>query len=216
MTQTKAFFFIVFAMCVVVTVSNILVQYPFCFFGLEHVLTYGAFIYPFAFLINDLTNRRFGQEMARRVVYVGFFAGLVASWWLASPRFAIASGSAFLFSQLLNIAVFTPLQRKSWWKAPFAAAAIGSFFDTVLFFSIAFAALFGFIDVMASRPDQSIFDYIEIFSLPVPLWLSLGVGDFLVKITMALFMLIPYGVIFVFFMPIVHIPQKSNASSCEE
>lgn len=214
MTLTKAFFFAVFSMCVAVTASNILVQYPFCFFGLEHVLTYGAFIYPFAFLINDLTNRRFGPQMARRVVYAGFIAGLAVSWWLASPRLAIASGSAFLFAQLLDIAVFTPLRHKSWWKAPLAAAVTGSFLDTILFFSIAFAAPFGFIDSMTFQPDRSIQSYGEMFGLPMPVWLSLAIGDFWVKIAMALFMLVPYGAILALFMPVVHAPQKNNTDSC--
>jgi len=203
MIRIRVFFFAVFAMCAAVTASNILVQYPFHFFGLEHVLTYGAFVYPFAFLVNDLTNRHFGPQVARRVVYAGFFAGLAVSWWLASPRFAIASGSAFLFAQLIDIAVFTPLRRKSWWKAPFAAAIAGSFFDTILFFSIAFAGPFGFIDVITCQPDQSIMSDIPLFNLMVPVWLSLAVGDFWVKIVMALFMLIPYGTILMLFKPSV-------------
>jgi len=214
MTHIRAFFLAVFVMFLAVTASNILVQYPFRFCGLDDMLTYGAFVYPFAFLVNDLTNRRFGPQMARRVVYAGFLAGLAVSWWLASPRIAIASGLAFLFAQLMDIAVFTPLRRKSWWKAPLAAAVAGSFLDTILFFSIAFAWPFGFIDVLtAHQPDQSIASSTRLFSLTIPIWLSLAIGDFWIKIIMAFFMLIPYGAILALFMPPVCMPRKSRGSS---
>jgi len=210
MAKTRNFFFSAAAMCVAVTLSNILMQYPFRFLGLEQVLTYGAFIYPFAFLVNDLTNRRFGPQTARRVVYAGFVAGLAVSWWLASPRLALASGTAFLFAQLLDIAVFTPLRRKSWWQAPLAAAIAGSLLDTIVFFGIAFAAPFGFVDFLTGRPDQSILAMAQLSGMTVPVWLSLAIGDFWVKIIMAFLMLIPYGAILALFMPSAFVPQKKQ------
>jgi len=199
--RRRDYIFAILAMCAAVTASNILVEYPFHHFGLENVLTYGAFTYPFAFLVNDLTNRRFGPFMARRVVYAGFIAGLAVSWQLASPRLAIASGSAFLCAQLLDIWVFTPLRRKSWWKAPLAAAVCGSCLDTVLFFSIAFAGAFRFIDGLTGAADSSIYGAVKILDFTAPIWLSLAMGDFWVKLSMAFIMLLPYRAMLAYFLP---------------
>ncbi|MGE4527071.1 MAG: queuosine precursor transporter [Rhodospirillaceae bacterium] len=151
------------AMVVVVVVSNILVQYP-----INDWLTYGALTYPVAFFVTDLTNRAFGPAQARRVVRWGFFCAVVLSVWVATPRIAFASGSAFLVAQLLDVFVFNRLRKESWWKAPLASSVIGSAIDTTLFFSIAFAGS----------------------GLP---WLTWAYGDFAVKIGMALLMLAPYG-----------------------
>lgn len=207
MKQTHAILFAIAAMCVAVTASNILVQYAFPWFNLSHVLTFGAFTYPFAFLINDLTNRRFGPRAARRVVYAGFIAGLIVSWNLATPRIAIASGSAFLLAQLLDIAVFGPLRRKTWWKAPLTAAISGSVLDTLVFFSVAFAHPFAFLDSWTGQPDSSITAFTSLFNIDMPVWLSLGFGDLSVKLVMALLMLIPYGAILKIFMPAVYRPE---------
>jgi len=194
----------VVAMCVAVVASNILVQYPVVGFGLEDFLTYGAFTYPFAFLINDLTNRCFGPHLARRVVYAGFVAAFAVSWILATPRLALASASAFLFAQLLDIAVFSPLRRKTWWQAPLAAAIAGSMLDTILFFSLAFAPFFGMLDVLTNAPDQSITSLSTLFGLAMPTWLSLALGDFAIKLIMAVAMLLPYGAILAFFRPKIY------------
>ena len=199
--QSRDYVFAVLAMCAAVTASNILVQYPFQYFGLEHILTYGAFIYPFAFLVNDITNRRFGARPARRVVYAGFMAGLLVSWHLASPRIAIASGTAFLCAQLLDIAVFSPLRRKSWWQAPLAAAVCGSCLDTILFFAIAFAPLFSFIDDFTYLTNGSISGQTQLFGFTVPIWFSLATGDFWVKLAMAFAMLLPYRFALAWLMP---------------
>lgn len=204
MKQNRHLLLAILAMCIAVTASNILVQYPFHWFGLDHLLTYGAFIYPFAFLINDLTNRRYGPRAARRIVYAGFVSGLVVSWILASPRLAIASGAAFLCAQLLDIAVFNPLRRKTWWKAPLAAAVTGSALDTVLFFAIAFSTHFAFIDTAMGYQDGSIPAMASLFGFDVPVWFSLAFGDFWVKIAMGLFMLLPYGAILAIFMPAIY------------
>ncbi|WP_375696791.1 VUT family protein [Bartonella sp. AC70YNML] len=187
--------FSIFAMCLAVTASNILVQYPVYWFDLNELLTYGAFTYPFAFLINDLTNRFYGPSAARRVVYAGFFAGVFVSWVLATPRLAIASSLAFLFGQLLDIIVFTPLRRKTWWKAPLAAALVGSALDTVLFFSLAFSSFFAVLDRITGYADSSLVESTVLGGIGMPVWLSLAFGDFSVKIVMSLLMLIPYGTI---------------------
>ncbi|MCZ2327859.1 VUT family protein [Bartonella sp. F02] len=191
----KPIVFSIFAMCITVTLSNIFVQYPVYWFGLNELLTYGAFTYPIAFLINDLTNRFYGPDAARRVVYAGFITGCFVSWILVTPRLAVASSTAFLFGQLLDILVFTPLRRQKWWKAPLAAALVGSALDTVLFFAIAFSHHFVFIDQMTGYVDGSIWDSTVFLGIGIPVWLSLAFGDFLVKIVMSLFMLVPYGVI---------------------
>ncbi|WP_343313035.1 VUT family protein [Brucella sp. BE17] len=198
------------AMCAAVAASNILVQYPFEHFGLGELLTYGAFTYPVAFLVNDLTNRRFGPHAARRVVYAGFILGVIMSIWLASPRIAIASGSAFLIAQLMDITVFDKLRRKTWWKAPFAAAMFGSVVDTVLFFSIAFAAQFAWLDRITGLPDSSLTESAAFLGLGMPLWASLAFGDFFVKVVMGTLMLIPYGAILAIFAPTLYAPDRQS------
>ncbi|TCT05235.1 queuosine precursor transporter [Aquabacter spiritensis] len=126
-------------MCATVLAANILVQYPFAPFGLADYLTWGAFTYPFTFLVNDLTNRRLGPARTRRVVYAGFALAVVLSAIFASPRIALASGSAFLAAQLLDVAVFSRLRQRAWWMPPLASGFVSSALDTVLFFSLAFA-----------------------------------------------------------------------------
>src|SRR3546814_10649243 len=122
------------AMVVVVALSNYAVQ-----FAINDWLPGGAFTYPAAFLVTDLTNRTLGPTAARRVIYAGFALAVVLSIWLATPRIAIASGTAFLVAQLLDVAIFNRLRAGAWWRAPLVSSAIGSVVDTALFFSIAFA-----------------------------------------------------------------------------
>jgi uncharacterized PurR-regulated membrane protein YhhQ (DUF165 family) len=153
----------IFVMVVVVAASNVLVQYP-----INDFLTWGAFTFPVAFLVTDLTNRRFGAGRARRVVYVGFLIGTVLSIVLAGPRIGGASAVAFLTGQLLDIAIFDRLRRMAWWQAPLASSVFASAVDTVIFFSLAFSGT----------------------GLP---WVTLGIGDFAVKLAMAATLLIPYG-----------------------
>ena len=169
------------AMTFVVVASNILVQYPFEPLGLGDYLTWGAFTYPVAFLVTDLTNRRYGAGMARRLVAVGFVIAVALSIWLATPRIALASGTAFLVGQLLDITVFNRFRRQSWWRAPLIGSVFGSVIDTALFFSLAFAG-----DVEMSGP-------VDFVGLSLPLWQSLAICDFLVKMLLALLALLPYG-----------------------
>ncbi|GLK83380.1 queuosine precursor transporter [Ancylobacter defluvii] len=171
------------AMMAVVAASNVAVQYPVRLFGLEEALTWGAFTYPLAFLVNDLTNRRFGPAVTRRVVYAGFALAVLLSVWLATPRIALASGSAFLVGQLLDITVFNRLRRMSWWQAPLAGSLLGSALDTVLFFSLAFAG----------DADMSFPVTYASTGITVPLWVGLAYFDFLVKLGCALVALVPYG-----------------------
>jgi uncharacterized PurR-regulated membrane protein YhhQ (DUF165 family) len=183
----------VVSMTFVVVISNILVQYPFAHFGLGELLTWGAFTYPFAFLVNDLTNRRFGKLAARRVVAAGFITALILSVWLASPRIAIASGTAFLMAQLIDIGVFDRLRASSWWKAPLISTFIGSAVDTVLFFGIAFAPYFAGLDTSVGLEDGSLGFPASIFGIAMPLYMSLAIGDFLVKIFIGIVALVPYA-----------------------
>ena len=169
------------AMTFVVVASNILVQYPFEPLGLGDYLTWGAFTYPVAFLVTDLTNRRYGAGMAQRLVAVGFVIAVALSIWLATPRIALASGPAFLVGQLLDITVFNRFRRQSWWRAPLIGSVFGSVIDTALFFSLAFAG-----DVEMSGP-------VDFVGLSLPLWQSLAICDFLVKMLLALLALVPYG-----------------------
>lgn len=194
-TSTISIWPFVAAMATVVVASNILVQYPFGHFGLQDLLTWGAFTYPIAFLVNDLTNRRFGKEAARKVVLAGFALAVVLSIWLATPRIAIASGSAFLVAQLLDTQIFDRLRHDAWWKPPLVSTVIGSVVDTVLFFSLAFAASFAFLDTGFGMEDGSLGFAVPFFGTEVPLWVSLALGDFCVKMLVGLVMLAPYGVL---------------------
>jgi queuosine precursor transporter len=204
------------AMVVVVTASNILVQYPvdaqFGPFNLKDLLTWGAFTYPFAFLVTDLTNRHDGPARARMVVVVGFVLALGLSFWLATPRIAIASATAFLVGQLLDISIFSRLRTSRYWLLPpLAGSLLGSLLDTVIFFSIAFAPAFGFVDGLFGMEDGSLG-----FGAPwlgvggeVPLWTSLATGDFLVKFLAALLLLAPYRVLMGKLMPLPPIGAKA-------
>lgn len=180
-------------MAAIVAASNYLVQFPFDHLGLKDILTWGAFTYPVAFLVNDLTNRRFGPQAARGVVIAGFAVAVVLSAWLATPRIAIASSVAFLAAQLLDIAVFDRLRGQAWWRAPFISTMIGSVLDTVLFFSLAFAGLFAGLDAMFGYEDGSLAFPVPFFGSEAPLWVSLALGDFCVKVLVGLAMLAPYG-----------------------
>jgi uncharacterized PurR-regulated membrane protein YhhQ (DUF165 family) len=181
------------AMVVVVLASNILVQYPFDHAGLGAYLTWGAFSYPIAFLVTDLSNRRFGARVARRVVYAGFILAVALSVVLATPRIAIASGAAFLTAQLVDIGLFTRLRGRTWWLPPFASSVISSGLDTALFFSIAFAcgAVPGAgITITEALARFGIAD--ECTALP---WMSLAIADYLVKLALAAIAIAPYGAI---------------------
>ncbi len=183
------------AMCTIVALSNYLVQFPFKHFGMGEILTWGAFTYPMAFLITDLANRRFGVVTARKVVFFGFVLAVALSIWLATPRIAIASGSAFLVAQFLDISVFNQLRDGKWWRAPLFSSLIGSAVDTAIFFSLAFAAQFALLDTGLGQKDGSLAFAVPFFGfgIDVPLWISLAVGDFGVKILIGLAMLLPYG-----------------------
>ena len=150
------------AMVAVVAGSNVAVQYP-----INDWLTWGAFTYPVAFLVTDLTNRRLGPARARKVVYVGFALAVVLSALLATPRIALASGSAFVTAQLLDIFVFNCLRRLPWWQAPLISSGIASVWDTALFFGLAFAGT----------------------GLP---WVTWALGDLGAKAAMALLLLLPF------------------------
>jgi queuosine precursor transporter len=183
-------------MTLVVVASNYLVQFPVpgSIFGinLADILTYGAFIYPVTFLVTDLTNRQFGPGAARRVVAAGFAVAVALSIWASTPRIAIASGTAYLIGQLLDITVFNSLRRLSWWKAPLAASVFGSALDTIIFFSLAFATAFAFIgpnDDFAIGAGQ----VLGVFSAEAPRWISWAIGDFSVKLLSGFVLLIPYG-----------------------
>ena len=161
-------------MGLVVALSNYLVQFPITYMNLEEIFTYGAFSYPVAFLITDLANRRYGKEIARKIVYIGFVLGLFLTLYfstdfsnLISKRIAIGSGIAFLTAQLLDVQIFHKLRDKVWFVAPFISSLIGSVIDTFLFFSIAF------------------------YGTGIN-WITLSFGDLFVKIFVAIIMLIPF------------------------
>ncbi|NNU79279.1 queuosine precursor transporter [Halovulum dunhuangense] len=185
------------AMAAVVVASNILVQHLF-----GQWLTWGAFTYPLAFLVTDLTNRLHGPAAARRVVLAGFATGVVCSLIgsqiegeygpLVSQRVAIASGTAFLVAQLLDVGIFQALRKQAWWKAPLASSVLGGAVDTALFFSMAFAA-----SLSALNPVEDVSWAGEVLPLlgmgpEAPLWVSLAVADYGVKLGIAILALIPF------------------------
>ncbi len=172
--MNKLFLFLSFLMGVVVLSSNYLVQFPIKYYGLDEILTYGAFSYPIAFLITDLANRSYGKLVARKIVYIGFAIGISFTLIfstnfadLISVRIAIGSGTAFLVAQLLDVQIFDQLRKRKWFIAPLTSSLIGSTIDTFLFFSISF------------------------YATGIP-WVTLSLGDLAVKILVALVMLIPF------------------------
>lgn len=203
------------AMALVVVASNVLVQFPVngAVGGLQlaDILTWGAFTYPFAFLVTDLANRRYGPAVARRIVFVGFMLAVACSitvppllfshGWIGFEtaanrlvRIAIASGSAFLTAQLLDVTVFNWLRRQSWWRAPVFGSLAGSVVDTAIFFSVAFSAAFAFIgpnDAFALENAP----LLGFLSIEAARWISWAVGDLTVKLLIAVFALIPYRLI---------------------
>ena len=168
----------------VVLASNYLVQFPIKHYGLEEILTYGAFSYPIAFLITDLANRSFGKIVARKIVYIGFAIGISFTLLfstnftdLISIRIAIGSGTAFLVAQLLDVQIFDKLRKKQWFVAPLTSSLIGSTVDTFIFFSISF------------------------YGTGIP-WITLSLGDLSVKIFVALVMLVPFRLLLKTLKPI--------------
>ena len=161
-------------MGLVVVLSNYLVQFPIQYYGLQNLLTYGAFSYPIAFLITDLANRKYGKSSAKKIVYLGFLLGVFLTLYLStnyfdliSIRIAFGSGTAFLVAQLVDVHIFDKLRKKIWYVAPMTSSIIGSVIDTFLFFSIAF------------------------YGTDIP-WFTLALGDLTVKLIVALIMLVPF------------------------
>jgi uncharacterized integral membrane protein (TIGR00697 family) len=203
------------AMTLIVMASNVLVQFPIQGqlggLSLADILTWGAFAYPFSFLVTDLANRRYGPAIARRIVFIGFATAVLCS--IVVPpllyrygliefetaagrlvRIAAASGTAFLVGQLLDVTVFNRLRRQSWWRAPVFASLAGSVVDTAVFFSIAFAAAFAFVG-----PDEAFAleqaPLLGLFGTQTARWISWALGDLGVKLLIAVFALIPYRLI---------------------
>tara|TARA_Y100000590_G_scaffold226945_1_gene256253 strand:+ start:360 stop:947 length:588 start_codon:yes stop_codon:yes gene_type:complete len=171
----KRFFFILsFSIALIVAASNYLVQFPITYSGLENFLTYGAFSYPVTFLITDLSNRKYGKNIAKKIVYLGFVIGICLTFFIAlldfiyiPARIALGSATAFLTAQLIDVYIFDKLRDKIWFVAPLTSSLVGSTVDTFLFFSISF------------------------YGTGVN-WISLSAGDLFVKIFVALIMLIPF------------------------
>ena len=182
--MNNKFVLLSFLMGAVVLFSNFLVQFPVNYYGLNELLTYGAFSYPIAFLITDLANRTYGKIVARKIVYFGFLIGIAFTLFfstnfndLISIRIAIGSGTAFIVAQLLDVQIFDRLRKNSWYVAPLVSSTIGSLVDTFLFFSIAFAGT-----------GVS--------------WLTLSIGDLAVKLFVALILLLPFRLLLNTFRPI--------------
>ena len=182
--MSKLFVTLSILMGVVVLSSNYLVQFPINYYGLSEILTYGAFSYPIAFLITDLANRFYGKFVARKIVYIGFFIGIIFTLLfstdfadLISIRIAIGSGVAFITAHLLDIQIFDRLRKKEWFIAPLTSSFIGSTVDTFLFFSISF------------------------YATGVP-WITLSLGDLAVKLFVSLVMLIPFRILLKISKPI--------------
>jgi len=190
--KKNSFFILAFLMATIVVSSNYLVQFPFNYMGLQDLLTYGAFSYPIAFLITDLSNRKYGKKIAKKIVYFGFVLGAILTFYfstnysdLISIRIAIGSGIAFLVAQLIDVNIFDKLRNKRWFVAPLTSSLIGSSIDTFLFFSISF------------------------YGTGVN-WLTLSFGDLTVKILVALIMLIPFKLLLSHIKEIATEEEKIN------
>jgi len=175
--ENRLFFIFAFFMASVVALSNYLVQYPVKYFDLQNILTYGAFSYPIAFFITDLSNRRYGKNKAKKIVYLGFSLGVFLTLYfstnysdLVSIRIAIGSGIAFLTAQLIDVNIFDKLRKRKWFIAPLTSSLLGSAIDTFLFFSISF------------------------YGTGIN-WVTLSIGDLTIKIIIALIMLIPFKIL---------------------
>ena len=190
--ENRFFFILAFSMALVVILSNYLVQFPVNYIGLQDLLTYGAFSYPVAFLITDLSNRRYGKNTAKKIVYLGFALGVFLTFYfstnysdLISIRIAIGSGIAFLVAQLIDVNIFDKLRNKIWYTAPLVSSLIGSTIDTFLFFSISF------------------------YGTGIS-WVTLSFGDLFVKIFVALAMLIPFRILLSHIQENTIIEKKTN------
>ena len=188
--ENRFIFILAFLMALIVVLSNYLVQFPVHYMGFQDLLTYGAFSYPIAFLITDLSNRRYGKNTAKNIVYLGFILGVILTFYfstnysdLISIRIAIGSGTAFLVAQLIDINIFDKLRKKIWFAAPLVSSLIGSSVDTFLFFSISF------------------------YGTEVN-WVTLSFGDLFVKIFVALMMLIPFRLLLSYVQEISTIEKK--------
>ena len=186
-TENRFFFILSFSMALVVALSNYLVQFPVSYIGLQDLLTYGAFSYPVAFLITDLSNRKYGKNTAKKIVYLGFSIGVFLTFFfstnysdLISIRIAIGSGTAFLVAQLIDVNIFDKLRNKIWYAAPLISSLVGSIIDTFIFFFISF------------------------YGTGIN-WVTLSFGDLSVKIFVALFMLIPFRIL------LTHIRKNTTA-----
>ena len=175
--QRQLFFTLCIFMGIIVIASNFLVQFPVKFYNLENLLTYGAFSYPITFLITDLANRSFGKKIARYIVLIGFFIGIILTFFVStnfediiSIRIALGSATAFIIAQNLDVNIFDKLRNKTWYVAPLTSSVFGSIIDTFLFFSIAF------------------------YNTDVP-WITLALGDLAVKLIAALVLLIPFRIL---------------------
>ena len=178
--KNSYFFILSSAMALVVLLSNFLVQFPVKYFSLENLLTYGAFSYPIAFLITDVANQKYGKNLAKRIVYLGFALGVFLTFYfstnysdLISIRIAFASGTAFLVAQLVDVNIFDKLRKKIWFAAPLVSSLVGSTIDTFLFFSISF------------------------YGTNIN-WITLSLGDLLIKILVAIIMLIPFRILILY------------------
>ena len=183
--ENRFFFILAFSMALVVALSNYLVQFPVDYLGLKNLLTYGALSYPVAFLITDLSNRRYGKNTAKKIVYLGFSLGVIITLYfstnfsdLISIRIAIGSGTAFIVAQLIDVNIFDKLRHKIWFVAPLISSLAGSTIDTFLFFSISF------------------------YGTGVN-WVTLSFGDLFIKIFVALVMLVPFRIL------LTHIKENS-------
>ena len=188
--ENHFFFILAFSMALVVALSNYLVQFPINYLGLKNLLTYGALSYPVAFLITDLSNRRYGKNTAKNIVYLGFILGVILTFYfstnysdLISIRIAIGSGTAFIVAQLIDVNIFDKLRYKICFAAPLTSSLVGSTIDTFLFFSISF------------------------YGTGIN-WVTLSLGDLFVKIFVELMMLIPFRLLLSYVQEISTIEKK--------
>ena len=129
---------IVTAHIIIIALSNWLVQFPQNILGIK--FTWAMFIFPLIVVVTDLTVRLSNQYNARLITGIAYIPAIIISSVLADWRIGVASGTAYLLGQMMDIFVFQRIREKfsAWYAAPLIATLVSNIIDTYIFFAVAF------------------------------------------------------------------------------